>query len=468
MSMFGKKRCIFVFLILVFLVPGVFAADEDTILRLSSPTNAHAEDASGSNYDTLINYTEIFGDESSFANPHICTGDNLVLKLSSPTNAHGEVSTGIDYTTDVCYGDLECNFVTGGAACSAGTECVVKLSDTINGHLETCSGTNYPVSLCCTSAAAGPTIGIITDLYWTDNVGNRLADGDGDGEVDFFKYAGNKVQLVAETTLGGGEPVTFDIKERDLGFDDDIRLGLTTVTDSSGKAIFIWEIDSADITAGGNDDPSQFYFDTSITGDSGAGIILNVKDEVGGNIPPTAIIVTPVQGIYTSDEIFLFSHASFDVENDIQSIEWDFGDGSTSSSDVPSHSYSSPGKKDITLTVTDDRGAIDIDEVSITLVDVVVIGNVVIPIIDQPGNGDTIVGENVSWDGSGSFVVEISENPIFCKPGGNCPLGRSIRCLGGECPDRLGIYDINPDPKSLSFISNVTGSPPPSVVSATS
>ncbi len=41
------------------------------------------------------------------------------------------------------------------------------------------------------------------------------------------------------------------------------------------------------------------------------------------------------------------------------SFSWDFGDGSTSSAQDPSHTYASPGTYDVTLTVTDDVGAAD-------------------------------------------------------------------------------------------------------------
>jgi hypothetical protein len=39
--------------------------------------------------------------------------------------------------------------------------------------------------------------------------------------------------------------------------------------------------------------------------------------------------------------------------------EWDFGDGNTSTKDIPSHTYSSAGDYTVSLTVTDDRGNTD-------------------------------------------------------------------------------------------------------------
>jgi PKD repeat protein len=41
--------------------------------------------------------------------------------------------------------------------------------------------------------------------------------------------------------------------------------------------------------------------------------------------------------------------------------EWDFGDGDTSTEDLPVHAYSSAGEYTVSLTVTDDRGNTDIE-----------------------------------------------------------------------------------------------------------
>ena len=43
------------------------------------------------------------------------------------------------------------------------------------------------------------------------------------------------------------------------------------------------------------------------------------------------------------------------------SFEWDFGDGSTSTSEYPTHSYKDVGSYTVTLKVTDDRGNTDIE-----------------------------------------------------------------------------------------------------------
>jgi chitodextrinase len=50
------------------------------------------------------------------------------------------------------------------------------------------------------------------------------------------------------------------------------------------------------------------------------------------------------------------SSASKDLDGSIASVEWDFGDGTTSNDPNPTHTYTEPGLYEVTLTVTDDHG----------------------------------------------------------------------------------------------------------------
>ncbi|MFO8078466.1 MAG: C1 family peptidase [Thermoplasmatota archaeon] len=64
-------------------------------------------------------------------------------------------------------------------------------------------------------------------------------------------------------------------------------------------------------------------------------------------------------GIYygsTGETITFDASESFDAEDNIVSYHWDFGDGTTSSSCVTSHSYVDRGLYEVTLTVTDESG----------------------------------------------------------------------------------------------------------------
>lgn len=127
----------------------------EVILKLSSSTNAHGEIYSETNFNTNINYRDIFGDLYSNYPVRTCTKtkDNLILKLSDTTNAHAEGPEESNYLTEVCFGDLNCELVEG--SCPSDKICVVKLSDTTNAHLETCDNTNYDYSVCCSGVFVG-------------------------------------------------------------------------------------------------------------------------------------------------------------------------------------------------------------------------------------------------------------------------------------------------------------------------
>ncbi len=63
-----------------------------------------------------------------------------------------------------------------------------------------------------------------------------------------------------------------------------------------------------------------------------------------------------------------FSVQVSDVEGDDVTYLWDFGDGSTSEEASPTHEYSESGTYTVTVTVTDQRGAVSTDtlEVQVT------------------------------------------------------------------------------------------------------
>jgi len=60
----------------------------------------------------------------------------------------------------------------------------------------------------------------------------------------------------------------------------------------------------------------------------------------------------------TAGKKIIFTDTSIDMDGTIESFSWNFGDGKTSDSQNPSHTYSSPGKYNVTLTVTDNGGKV--------------------------------------------------------------------------------------------------------------
>ncbi|GAA4340053.1 collagenase [Actinomadura luteofluorescens] len=72
----------------------------------------------------------------------------------------------------------------------------------------------------------------------------------------------------------------------------------------------------------------------------------------GGNQAPVAAFSASARRLAVS-----FTDQSTDSDGTIASRRWDFGDGATSTSANPSHTYGADGTYTVSLTVTDDKGA---------------------------------------------------------------------------------------------------------------
>jgi len=162
------KKTFLAFAFLLFILPAVWAACSDsdqTLFRISNAGNAHAEvyDGAGS-YSVELCYDTIFGSPYLAASPHTCSGTNAVVNLSSPTNAHVEQGDLAAYPEVVCFGDMTCEYVDGGAGnpdCSTwdiASECVATISSQTNAHISSeCSGPlAYPIGVCCKSSVLRP------------------------------------------------------------------------------------------------------------------------------------------------------------------------------------------------------------------------------------------------------------------------------------------------------------------------
>jgi len=78
------------------------------------------------------------------------------------------------------------------------------------------------------------------------------------------------------------------------------------------------------------------------------------QNEVEGE-PPVANFALPSK-IFTNQTLFFDGSASFDIDGEIISYWWDFGDGENGSGISLSHVYKNPGVYTVTLIVTDEYG----------------------------------------------------------------------------------------------------------------
>lgn len=458
------------------------------VLKLSENTNAHAEAPEQANYNTNVCYSSL-SCTAKTGSCDIAAGERCIVKLSGNTNAHLEACENSNYPVSVC--------CTSSAPLSPGTtdtdgdgmpdawetnwgfninELADALLDADNDGLnnidEYLNGTNPRLNdtdgdgffdgievsqgFDPNDPNSHPTgAGEITRVYWADNSGSEILDANNDGKIDFLKYVGNTLELVALTSLPAGQMILFDIKEDDNILNDAIRNGLDAMTDSYGKAVYSWTIDNSDMILGGvggalEGDILEFYFISKTTsGASDTSKILEVKNEIGPNTPPIAIIDPALANIFISGQPITFRHQSIDAEGAI-TIEWDFGDGSTKSSlDEVQHTYTLSAAESsktfvATLKATDEEGANDIASKTITIINPNVAGIVPVPIINKPLNEEAIFGKIVSYRGDSSYAVNIQASPSL-----------KIICAGGNCPAMVGSIPITDEDNKKGVFSDM-------------
>lgn len=401
---------------------------EQRILLLDSDTNAHGELWSGT-YGTEICYDVIFGRAyvpSQGEDPHACrpSDENLVIKLDSDTNAHGESKDQGNYNTNICYGDLACTVAQAGS-CPQGTSFVVGLTASTNAHLSDNQQQGY-LNVCCSSAnsggGGGGTEGAIEDVEWQNGGRARITQSN----------VNSTVYLYANTNYSAGVNVLFDINERDIVGDDDIRQ-INAITDQNGDAISEWRISDADMNACGvggvEGNECEFYFEAITSNSNMESYELIVENEVGSNIPPRAAITAPRhRGIYFTGVPVIFNHSSFDNDGSIVSYYWTLKDQNglvfNTSEESFLYTFQSADQYTITLRVEDDKGARGEAEVGV----VVIASPGMLAYINQPFHHQIIVNDSliIKFNANDSYVINSQ---------GQCP-SIAITCLAGKCPQK--------------------------------
>ncbi|UCD30779.1 MAG: PKD domain-containing protein [Planctomycetota bacterium] len=83
------------------------------------------------------------------------------------------------------------------------------------------------------------------------------------------------------------------------------------------------------------------------------------------NNPPTAVAIgDPLTG-YPPLTVIFYAGGSEDTDGDPLTYDWDFGDGNSNSGESVNHAYMNPGTYNITLTVSDGRGGMDVDMLTV-------------------------------------------------------------------------------------------------------
>lgn len=137
-------------------------------------------------------------------------------------------------------------------------------------------------------------------------------------------------------------------------------------------------------SGGGTDDIKQSFASDAFNGEVARGDwVLNVVDTLDddtGTLNQWSLTLTGLGEVSPSAPEANFSYVaellsvnftdqSTDVNNDIASWAWDFGDTNSSSEQNPTHNYAAAGTYQVSLTVTDEEGLTDTHTFDVTVAD---------------------------------------------------------------------------------------------------
>ena len=138
-------------------------------------------------------------------------------------------------------------------------------------------------------------------------------------------------------------------------------------------------------------------------------------------VPPTADFTYPSYLLLTVNQTISFTDTSTDLDGSIVSWLWDFGEGTGSTLQNPTHAYSATGTYTVTLTVTDNDGLTDSESKGITIgtISLIPINVTIRNIVINPSNPEPIKVDNVSIRSLfpyGNLSLQALVNPEIITP----------------------------------------------------
>ncbi len=262
-------------------------------------------------------------------------------------------------------------------------------------------------------------------IVWTD-----YRDGDTNGyDVYLWDPVGLEQPLCVEPEFQGEPDISGDIvvwedaRNRELsGYDlyiaylsltapvsdagpdqnvlvgEEVQFDGSESSDPDGSIVsYSWDFD--DGSSGSGETPSHTYtaagrYTATLTVTDNDSLTDTDSVMITVQAPPVADAGDD-QTVLVGEEVQFDGSESSDPDGSIVSYSWDFDDGSSGSGETPSHTYTAAGRYTATLTVTDNDSLTDTDSVVIT---------VQAPPVADAGPDYTVqMGEEVSFNGSGSF-----------------------------------------------------------------
>lgn len=167
---------------------------------------------------------------------------------------------------------------------------------------------------------------------------------------------------ISKTITIGNEPPSSDFSYEPVLPYTGEEIRFMDLSEDPDGSVVQWEWDFGDGSGSNLRNPVHVYLDNgiytvslSVEDDSGARSTVSYKIEVLNRCPVPDFEISPSDPL--SLENLTFIDRSSDTDGFIVRWLWDFGDGNTSTSASPVHSYWKAGSYSITLTVWDDDGS---------------------------------------------------------------------------------------------------------------
>ncbi len=227
---------------------------------------------------------------------------------------------------------------------------------------------NCTDATCTFSATAADSDGSVGGYSWAFGDG---ASGSGATLQHVYTESGTfHVTLTVTDDQGGTTQVTYDVSVAVPVVNQSPTAAFTSATDGLSAsflgtgssdpdgtiASYSWSF--GDGQTGAGETTSHVYatggtYDVSLTVIDNLGAPNTVVHSVTVNAGPTASFALSVTGRQVSVD----ATASSDPDGAIASYAWDYGDGTTATGKIGSHTYGSDGLMTVTLVVTDNQGA---------------------------------------------------------------------------------------------------------------
>ncbi|MEM3038160.1 MAG: PKD domain-containing protein, partial [Thermoplasmata archaeon] len=148
--------------------------------------------------------------------------------------------------------------------------------------------------------------------------------------------------------------------------------------------------------------PYEYIITLTATDNDGLSNTDKIRVTVVDNFPPVADFSVP-KIVYAGVPVEFNASGSYDIDNNIASYQWDFGDGHTASGKVVTHTYTQFGVFKVTLTVTDDHPSLPLSSTKTVTLSVANMPG--LPLAKMYIPSIAIVGESVQLTGTMSSAV---------------------------------------------------------------